>query len=86
MIVIEDIIVDEILNQAYAWLCKRRQGYSCYADVWSFRRNWKQEKARLKADLLEGSYRVSLLSRVTLKNQQEIDLWSARDALVLKAL
>ncbi len=54
--------------------------------MWSFRRNWEQEKARLKADLLEGSYRVNLLSRVTLKNQQEIDLWSARDALVLKAL
>ncbi len=54
--------------------------------MWSFRRNWEQERARLKADLLEGSYRVSLLSRVTLKNQEDIDLFSARDALVLKAL
>ncbi len=86
MIVIKDIITDGVLESAYAWLCKRRQGYPCDADVWSFRRNWEQEKTRLKAELLEGSYRVSLLSRVTLKNQQEIDLWSARDALVLKAL
>ena len=86
MVVIEDIITDEVLESAYAWLCKRRQGYPCDADVWSFRRNWGQEKARLKADLLEGSYKVSLLSRVMLKNQEDIDLFSARDALVLKAL
>ena len=86
MIVIEDIIAEDVLESAYAWLCKRRQEYPCDADVWSFRRNWEQERARLKAELLEGSYRVNLLSRVTLTNLQEIDLWSARDALVLKAL
>jgi len=86
VIVIEDIITDEVLESAYAWLCKRRQDYPPAADIWSFRQIWQQEKTRLQAELLEGSYRVSLLSRVTLKNQQEIDLWSARDALVLKAL
>ena len=86
MIVIEDIITDELLDSAYAWLCRRRQDYPPAADIWSFRQNWQQEKTCLQAELLEGSYRVSLLSRVTLKNQQEIDLWSARDALVLKTL
>jgi hypothetical protein len=54
--------------------------------VWSFRRRWSQEKDRIKSDLLAGEYRFSLLSRVTLANGNEVDLWSARDALVLKAL
>ena len=33
-----------------------------------------------------GSYRLGLLSRTTLENGEEVDLFSARDALVLKAL
>ncbi len=86
MVTIADIIADTVLNQAFAWLCKRRREYPADADVWSFRRNWHQEKATLKTELLEGSYCVSLLSRVTLKTQEDIDLFSARDALVLKAL
>ena len=77
---------EKVLESAYAWLCRRRPGYPSSADIWSFRCKWKQEKARLQAELPEGSYRVSLLIRVSLKIQQEIDLWSARAALVLKAL
>lgn len=34
----------------------------------------------------DASYRFSLLTRITLKDGEETDLWSARDALVLKAL
>ncbi len=39
-----------------------------------------------KCSLAAGRYRFGLLTRVTLKDGEEIDLWSARDALVLKAL
>jgi hypothetical protein len=81
-----EIVTDEVLDNAYAWLCKRRIDWPPVADVWTFRRRWIHEKAQLRKELLEGSYRVSLLRRVTLKEQQDIDLWSARDALVLKAL
>lgn len=84
--VIADIIADAVLDQAFAWLCKRRREYPADADVWSFRRNWQQKKATLKTELLKGNYRVSLLSRITLKTEEDIDLFSARDALVLKAL
>ncbi len=41
---------------------------------------------RLKATLAAGCFRFGLLTRITLKDGEEIDLWSARDALVLKAL
>ncbi len=33
-----------------------------------------------------GRFRFGLLTRITFKDGEEIDLWSARDALVLKAL
>src|SRR5207253_2377363 len=56
------------------------------SDIWSFRRRWKQEKVRLREDLAAGRYRFGVLSRVTLKTGEEVDIWPARDALVLKAL
>jgi len=65
-ITIEELLAEEVLARAYAWLCKRRKGYPDGADIWSFRRRWPQEKARLRAELVAGRYRVSLLSRVTL--------------------
>ncbi len=77
---------DAILDAAYAWLRKRRRDYPADADVWSFRRYWPAEKRRIQADLHAGVFRFGLLDRVTLKDGSDIDLWSARDALVLKAL
>ena len=56
------------------------------ADVWDFRRDWPFEKSRLQADLLSGHLRFGLLDHITKADGEEIDLWSARDALVLKAL
>ena len=77
---------DAILDTAYAWLRKRRRDYPADADVWSFRRYWRQEKRRIRADLLAGRFYFSLLDRITLSDGSDIDLWSARDALVLKAM
>jgi hypothetical protein len=77
---------DGVLDVAYAWLCHRRRDYPADADVWSFRRHWPGEKRRIQADLLARRFRFALLDRITLKDGSDIDLWSARDALVLKAL
>jgi hypothetical protein len=86
MSIIPQLASDDVLDSAYAWLCRRRRAYSANSDVWSFRRGWLREKAQIKDQLLSGNYRFSLLARVTLKDSDETDLWSARDALVLKAL
>ena len=83
---LDELAADDVLDTAYAWLCKRRRDYPANADVWSFRHCWREEKAIIKTALLEGSYRFGLLTRVTLNDGEDIDLWSARDALVLKAL
>jgi hypothetical protein len=74
------------LDRAYEWLCHQRRAYPPDAAIWSFRRRWPQEKERLRAELLEGHLRFELLRRITLKDGSEIDLWSPRDALLLKCL
>lgn len=77
---------DEVLDAAFAWLCNRRLGWSSNADIWDFRRDWVDEKRRLKEALQSGNFRFGLLDRVSKADGSEADLWSARDALVLKAL
>src|SRR5437879_1908925 len=86
MPILAQLASDHVLDTAYEWLCRRRRDYSPNADVWAFRRDWLREKEQIKADLLSGNYRFSLLSRITLTDDEDTDLWSARDALVLKAL
>ena len=85
-VTLDDVLDEGILARAYTWLCKRRRNYPDHADVWNFRRHWRQEMDRLRRELLEGSYRLGLLSRTTLENREEVDLFSARDAVLLKAL
>ena len=77
---------DAVLHAAYDWLCRRRRDYPDHSDVWDFRRHWVREKARVQDDLRSGRFRFGLLDRVTLADGTDIDLWSSRDALVLKAL
>ncbi len=86
MVILAELTSDDVLDIAYDWLCKRRRNYSADADVWSFRQRWPAEKDRLKAELAARRYRFGLLTRITLVDGEEVDLWSARDALVLKAL
>jgi hypothetical protein len=86
MPILAQLASDDVLDSAHEWLCRRRRDYSPNADVWAFRRDWPREKEQIKADLLSGNYRFSLLTRITLNDGEDTDLWSARDALVLKAL
>ncbi len=44
------------------------------ADVREFRRNWPQEKDRIRAELPSGRYRFGPLDRVALAKGDEIDL------------
>lgn len=80
-------LTDEpVLSNAFDWLCRRRRDYPPAADVWDFRRHWVNEKRSLISQLLDGRYRVDLLTRLRSKDQDEIELWSARNALVMKGL
>jgi hypothetical protein len=86
---IADIVTDDILDTAYNWLCKRRQDWASSADVWRFQKDWSEEKDKLRQELFAGGYEIGLLDRVAIYRDgehEEIDIWSARDALVMKAL
>ncbi len=80
MAILAELTSDVVLDTAYDWLCRRRRAYPADADVWSFRQGWAREKDRLRAALAAGPYHFGLLTRVTLKDGQKIDLWAARDA------
>ena len=86
---VDALISHDLLDRAFDWLYQRRKDWPSGADVWRFRRNWPHEKARLREELLAGTYQVGLLDRVTLCQEGEleaIDLWTARDAVVMKTL
>jgi hypothetical protein len=58
-----DIASESVLQQAYLWLCERRQEYSRKDDVWD--RRWRREEFRpqLQAQLRAGAYRLGPVRR-----------------------
>jgi len=74
------------LDAAYDWLCHRRKNYPANADIWWLRQRWQSEKPLLVRELATGRLRFEPLRQITLKTGETIELWSARDALVLKML
>jgi len=78
------IASDAVLDEAYAWLCDRRKDYSPHDDVWTLRERWADVKPRLQRSLLRGEYRCDVTRRVHTA-EGVVEIWSAADALVLKA-
>ena len=80
-----EVASSTVLDRAFVWLCQRRVNYGDSADVWNVRFRWPELKLQLQRDLLHGRYRFSPLRRIQTHGEC-IELWSALDALVLKAL
>jgi len=83
--ILEEITADAVLNEAYQWLCHRRKAYSHNDDVWEVRQRWEEIKPKLRRELLAGGYRFSPQRRIHCANE-DLDIWSALDSLVLKAV
>ena len=86
MTLLIQVAFHEVLDAAYTWLCLRRKNWPADSDVWSLRFCWPGEKQRLRDELLAGRYYFEPLSRITKSDGTVIQVWSARDALVPKAL
>ncbi len=82
----ETLASDAVIDQAYQWLCQQRRHWSANADVWELRSHWQTDKHHIQLALKQGNYCFAPMSRVTKANGEVIHIWSARDALVLKAL
>jgi hypothetical protein len=42
----DEVVSEAVLDQAYAWLCKRRRAFPPDADFWALRRHWPRERPR----------------------------------------
>ncbi len=82
---IETIASDSIIDQAYTWLCRQRRHYHHNNDVWQVRRWWAEKKAILQAQIRSGNYRLREQQLIR-GAERTVELWSAMDALVLKAI
>ncbi len=79
-----EIASDAVLDEACQWLCRWRRDASPNDDVWSLRLHWADVKLRLQQQLMAGGYRCGPTRRVQTSGGI-FELWSAEDALVLKA-
>lgn len=70
-------------EQAYQWLCLRRQHAPANADVWDLRFNWPNRRTQWLNRVLAGEYRLSPMQFYLRHNKSWVQ-WSAHDALVLK--
>jgi hypothetical protein len=75
---------ESVLQQAYAWLCERRRDHSAHDDVWDLRWRWEEIRPQLQAQLRASAYRLGPVRRFH-QGDETIEVWSALDALVLKA-
>ena len=82
---IQKIASDALIDTAYEWLCKRRKDYSHNDDVCDIRFRWAEFKPHLQKRLLAGEYAISSQIVINTPNRRT-ELWSAKDALVLKAI
>jgi RNA-directed DNA polymerase len=76
---------DAILDEAFHDLCKRFRNRGDHHDIWHLRFHWPRQKEKIKDRLLAGNYRLSPV-KIVRAHEQDIQVWSAEDALVLNAL
>lgn len=82
---LDAVASDNILQQAYEWLCKRRHDYSHNSDIWDFMLHWPGLKNDFRMQVLSGTYCFSPLRRYSIQGQT-LTTWAAQDALLLKAM
>jgi len=86
MDLIEEVASDEVMDIAYTWLCQQRRKWSHNDAVWDLRRNWTAMKPALQQETLHGEVRLGPVEVVHTPEGERRQFWSARDALVLKAV
>jgi RNA-directed DNA polymerase len=77
---------DGVVESAYQWLCRQRRHWPANSDVWDLRFHWPEMKSQLQRELLAGTYQFAPMSRFVNAEGETVHVWSARDAVVLKAM
>jgi hypothetical protein len=82
---VEALIAEDVIGEAYQWLCLQRVESSANNSIWDLRHGWSFHRPALQQKLLSGTYVLSPLVSYKI-NGDLMSSWSAQDALVLKAL
>ena len=85
MQLIEQVASDEVIEQAFLWICLKRKEHFHNNDVWNLRRNWQTVKPDLQKQLFDGTYQFSPQQEIRFESETT-ELWASLDALVLKAV
>lgn len=80
-----DIASTASLNHAFCLVYQQAKHKGHNADTWALCHRWEQERSLLQTDLLNGQYHLSPLQLYNTAHGL-VGVWSARDAVVLKAL
>ena len=80
-----DAVID-LLDVAFASICRLRLAYCHNDDIWDLRFHWAARRAQAVARLRSGRYALSPVQVVGTRNGHRVTVWSALDAVVLKAL
>ena len=85
MQLIEQVASDEVIEQAFLWICLKRKEHFHNNDVWNLRRNWQTVKPDLQKQLFDGTYQFSPQQEIRFENET-IEIWASLDALVWKSV
>ncbi len=83
--IIDQIVRDNVLEQSYQWVCQRRKHAGANSDIWDVRLNWSTYKPQLQQTLKSGNFTFEPVKQYRIDGKK-ISVWSAIDALVLKAM
>ncbi|MEL5596588.1 reverse transcriptase domain-containing protein [Serratia ureilytica] len=76
--------IEDAWQEAYSWLCQQRGNAPANSDVWHLRFHWGNNGNILLRQVLQGQYRLSPMQVIHRRAAENIALWTASDALVLK--
>ncbi|NEP54266.1 MAG: hypothetical protein F6K65_37965, partial [Moorea sp. SIO3C2] len=79
------IASDDVIDDAFQWVCEKRAHYHYNGDIWQLRRWWQEKKHLIQQQIRSGTYRFREL-RLLKGKDHTIEWWSSQDALVLKAI
>ena len=83
---LQDLLTDEILNNALQWCRKQRQNWPASDAISTISLQWEPVKKNIRRDLLSGAYQFEPV-KVLKKDSGKISwIWHARDAIVLKTI
>lgn len=83
---LSQLLADEAIDAATAWLCKQRARHPPNAEIWHVSFHKATLIPIIKQEIASYQYAFSPLQIIEKRDGSKIAMWSARDALVLKML